>query len=77
MAVLTVQQKLDAAQAAYESLISGGSARVFVDQNGERIEYNPGSAPRLYSYILTLQSMLTSGATVFPGAIQRPMRPFF
>ena len=77
MAVLTIQEQLDAARVSYAALISGGSARVFVDQNGERIEYNQGSAPRLYNYIITLQSMVTNGATAFPGAVQRPMRPFF
>lgn len=73
----TLQEQLNVATEAYSKLISGGAATVYVDQNGERIEYQAGSAPRLLSWIYTLQSQITAGATVVPALPQRPMRPVF
>ncbi len=73
----TLQEQLDAALVAYNSLISGGQARVYVDQNGERIEYNQGSAPRLMTWIYTLRSQIEAGASTILPAVQRPMRPVF
>jgi hypothetical protein len=46
---------LNEARAAYHSLMMGGQARVFVDQNGERIEYSPNNITRLASYITYLE----------------------
>jgi len=58
MAVLTTQQKLDAAEAAYHDLMTGRSARVVVDQNGERVEFTAANASRLQAYINTLQAQI-------------------
>lgn len=72
-----MQEQLTAANQAYSDLVSGRAARVYVDSNGERIEYNPGSAPRLYALILMLQAAIDAGRATFVAPVQRPMRPFF
>ena len=54
-----LQKRLTEAEEAYHSLTIGGAARVFVDQNGERIEYAPTSAGTLYKYITLLRHELT------------------
>lgn len=65
----TVQERLEQAEAAYHDLQTGRMARVFVDQNGERVEYNPTSAARLAMYINELKRQL---GLATPG----PMRVF-
>lgn len=44
------------AQQAYHDLMLGGSARVFVDQNAERIEYTAANKANLWAYIVGLRS---------------------
>lgn len=46
---------LNTARAAYNNLMLGLSPRVFVDQNGERVEYNAANSAKLAQYILTLE----------------------
>lgn len=46
------------AETAYHLLMTGGKARVYVDQNGERVEYSMQKASDLKSYILYLRSLL-------------------
>jgi len=60
------------AKDAYHKLMIGKSARVFVDQNGERIEYTAANAYRLSAYIRSLQQQLAACT----GGTQtgRPMR---
>lgn len=49
---LTVlRTRLADAQQAYHDLMTGGSARVFVDQNAERIEYTAANKNNLWAYI--------------------------
>lgn len=55
------------AKAKYHSLLTGTLAKVFVDQNGERIEYNVASAPRLSAYIQELERQIA-------GVSSGPMR---
>lgn len=69
---LTTQQKLDAAEQAYHDLMTGRSARVVVDQNGERVEFTAANAARLQAYIQTLRNELDS--TV---ATRGPMNVWF
>lgn len=76
MAALTLQEKIDAARAAYAELIGGKAARVYVDQNGERIEYSTGSAPRLFVYIEQLLSEQRTLASP-PTGPRQPMRFVF
>lgn len=64
MSALTPAQRqqytewLLAAEKSYHSLTVGGSVRVFVDQNGERIEYSAVNSSKLLAYINGLRSML-------------------
>jgi hypothetical protein len=67
---LTLVEKIADAEAKFHSLVTGSLARVFVDQNGERIEYNPANAPRLAAYIADLKSQQT-------GCVVGPMRFLF
>lgn len=53
-----LQTRLDEALAAYHELMTGTSARVVVDQNGQRVEYAVANAARLNAYILSLKSQL-------------------
>lgn len=72
MLVLTTEQRavlttrLAEAQAAYHSLMLGGQVKVVVDQNGERVEYQQSSIPKLVGYIATLQSQLGIGCPAGP-----------
>jgi hypothetical protein len=52
---------LTAAEKAYHSLVLGGQARVFVDQNGERIEYTSANRASLLAYIQQLRDALGKG----------------
>lgn len=60
MAQMTVAEKLVEAEQALHDLLTGTSARVVVDQNGERIEYTAASAPRLRAYIEELKRQISS-----------------
>lgn len=51
---------LTEARQAYHDLIRGIRARVFVDQNGERIEYDRASSGDLAAWIRTLENALDS-----------------
>lgn len=55
---LTVEQKLEEARAAYHSLMTGFSARVVVDMNGERTEFTSINRASLYAYIRELEAQL-------------------
>lgn len=63
---------LEQAQRAYHDLMTGRSARVVVDQNGERVEYTSINADRLKAYIDEL-TLLVAGKTISRG----PLRPYF
>ena len=67
-----MQARLDAAEAAYDKLMSGKAVRVLVDQNGERIEFTPANASRLAAYIVDLQTQLGLAQVRVVG----PMRTF-
>lgn len=64
-------ERLADAEAQYHLIISGQAARVFVDQNGERIEYVAANASRLAAYIASLKQLL--GTYTVTG----PMRVWF
>jgi hypothetical protein len=73
MATLTDAQRLTAARDALHSLNTGTAARVVVDQNGERVEFNTANADRLRAYIAELETLVATGTR--PS--RRPMMPFF
>ena len=52
------QTRLADAEAAYHDLRLGKQARVFVDQNGERVEFAVANAGRLQAYITELKALL-------------------
>lgn len=69
MATLSLDDKIAEAEAAYHSLVTGSMARVVVDQNGERVEFTPANAVRLYQYINDLKSQQPTTAPVCPGPL--------
>lgn len=54
----TYTERLAGAEQALYQLMIGESARVFVDQNGERVEYAVANAQRLRAYIFELKVAL-------------------
>ncbi len=67
---------LDDAQAAYHALQTGQQPRVFVDQNGERVEYTVANRLSLLAYIKTLQSQIAGQASC-TGTPSGPVRFLF
>ena len=55
---MTLAEQLAEARAAYHRLQIGEAAVVLVDQNGERVEYRPATAPRLAAYIGDLERQI-------------------
>ncbi len=58
--------RLTEAQDALHKLMIGQSARVFVDQNGERVEFTATSSARLRAYIQELKLLLGKVETTGP-----------
>lgn len=58
--MLNIQQQLDEARQAYHQLATGRLARVFVDQNGERVEFTATNRVALYNYIQQLELQLAT-----------------
>jgi hypothetical protein len=54
------------AEAALHSLNLGRMASVFVDQNGERVEFNKASRPALRLYITELKTALGTVTVLGP-----------
>lgn len=65
---------LDEAMKAYHDLMTGGSVRVVVDQNSERVEYTAANKQNLWAYIVRLQNALNSDnpCNAFIGAPSGP-----
>lgn len=61
-----LQARLTDAETQYHLVMTGQTAKVFVDQNGERIEYNMASATRLAAYIAELKRQLGIGCASGP-----------
>lgn len=64
----TLAEKLADAETAYHALMTGRQVRVFVDQNGERVEYSAVTAAKLAQYITDLKRQI-SGARLGPMRI--------
>lgn len=69
---MTDAEKLVDAENALHELQVGRSARVFVDQNGERVEYTAANRAELKKYIQELKALI-AGAPVVGG----PLRAIF
>lgn len=73
MPSLTAAQRLVEAEDALHQLLTGTSARVVVDQNGERIEYTAANAGKLRAYIEELKAEI-AGSTIGSNG---PLRAVF
>lgn len=60
--------RLTSAESALHDLMIGNSVRVFVDENGERIEYSAANIQRLRAYIWDLKQQL--GKITITGPMQ-------
>ncbi len=58
--------RLTEAETALHNLMMGQSARTFVDQNGERVEFTAANAGRLRAYIYELKLKLGKVDTTGP-----------
>lgn len=67
----TLTTRLTDAENSLHLIMTGQAAKVFVDQNGERIEYVAANANRLMAYIAELKRLL--GRTTVMG----PMKVWF
>jgi hypothetical protein len=54
----TLSGRLRDAEDAYHKLRTGAQARIFVDQNGERVEFAVANAGHLRAYIVELKGQL-------------------
>ncbi len=69
----TAAVRLEEAKAAYHALLTGTLARVVVDQNGERVEYNNANRAALADYIAKLEDEV-NGTTRTKGPMKVWMR---
>jgi len=67
----TLQERLVEAESAYHNLMVGKQVTVYVDMNGERVEYNKASAWRLVAYIEFLKKQ------IYGAPVAAPLRAFF
>lgn len=58
-----LETQLADARMAYHNLMTGQSARVVVDQNGERVEFVQANRAALYQYIVDLELKLAPPAS--------------
>ncbi len=65
------------ARAAYHDLILGRSARVVIDQNGERVEFVAANSSKLYIYIQDLERQLAALQSVTTTPTNGPARFLF
>jgi len=69
---VTDQERLDDAREQYHLLVTGQQAKVYVDQNGERVEYTTANRSALLAYIQRLEQAV-AGSNRPSG----PMRVLF
>lgn len=67
---MTLTEKLADAEAKYHLLVTGQSARVVTDQNGESVTFTAANSGALLAYIHDLKRQL---GTTLSG----PMTPYF
>ena len=71
-AIIATQPLLDDARAKYHALVTGTSARVVVDQNGERVEFTAAKRQDLYNYITELEAALSAGTAPIDNSRYHP-----
>lgn len=57
-ALIATPALLNEARKAYHALLTGTSARVVVDSNGEKVEFTAANRGSLYTYIQQLEAAL-------------------
>jgi len=57
------------AEVAYHQINMGLRAKVFVDQNGERVEYEGATRGQLLAYINELKRQLGMGSVIGPSTV--------
>lgn len=62
----TLQERLTAAEAAYEALLLGKSVVEFRDSNGEMVRYGPANRSALAAYIANLKNQINVGSVAPP-----------
>lgn len=72
--IALLKQRLEEAEQAYHDLQTGRMPRVFVDQNGERVEYTAANAYRLSTYIAELKRRIAACSGL--RGVGRPMKVF-
>lgn len=72
-----IKAKLDAAQAAFDRLISGRAIRVVVDSDGSRIEYTSANQSKLYQYLQLLQAQYDACIGGTKPAVTKPLQFVF
>lgn len=65
--IAALRAKIAEAEAALHSLLLGRQAKVFVDQNGERVEYTSVRLSDLRAYIQELKNLLPDNCTPIYG----------
>lgn len=65
----TLQKWLTEAENAYHQLIMGTKAIVFVDSNGERVEYQRAESAKLSAYIAELRRQLGQSTVIGPARV--------
>lgn len=67
--LITLQSRLAEAEQAYHEFQMGRTPRVFVDQNGERIEYSATNIRSLAAYISALKFQISGASQSGPFGI--------
>ncbi|MEM1430017.1 MAG: gpW family head-tail joining protein [Pseudomonadota bacterium] len=62
---MTPEEQLADAKAKYHLLVTGQLAKVYVDENGERVEFTSANSSKLLAYIERLERQIN----------QRPVGP--
>ena len=70
----TLEARRVEAEAAYHTLLIGGTVREFHDQNGERVVYSSSNRAGLIGYINLLRHQL--GMCPMQGVVARPAGVF-
>ena len=71
---MTLEERLADAEAQYHDLVTGQQAKVFVDSNGERVEYSMANRADLAKYIQSLKDQITDAAG--RARVRGPMRVY-
>lgn len=64
---MATPDQLAEAEAAYHELVTGKSARVVVDANGERVEFVAANLTKLYLYIQSMRAELGTATNRVSG----------